>query len=79
MDVKTKTLRMAQVYAAIDEARAILGAIEEQASKFASGEEVRVVDVVKQVLQLKDAREQILISFIEAGLDDEFKANGACN
>ena len=79
MDVKTKTLRMAQVYAAIDEARTILGSIEQQASKFASGENVRMVDVVKQALQLKDARERILISFIEAGLDDELKANDACN
>lgn len=73
MNVKTKTICMAKVYSAIDEARAILNLIEEQASKFASGEDVRMMDVVKHALQMKDAREQILISFIEAGLDGETK------
>nr|DAZ55872.1 MAG TPA: hypothetical protein [Caudoviricetes sp.]DAZ83265.1 MAG TPA: hypothetical protein [Caudoviricetes sp.] len=73
MNVKTKTICMAKVYSAIDEARTILNALEEKASKFASGEDVRMMDVVDQSLKMKEAREQILISFIEAGLDGDFK------
>lgn len=70
MDIKNKTLKLAQTYTAINSARSILDVLEEQASKYASGESVDLAEFVKRCLSLKQAQERILTSFIESALDD---------
>lgn len=70
MDIKNKTLKLAQTYMAINSVRSILDVLEEQASKYASGESVDLAEFVKRCLSLKQAQERILTSFIESALDD---------
>ena len=70
MDIKNKTLKLAQTYTAINSVRSILDVLEEEASKYASGESVDLAEFVKRCLSLKQAQERILTSFIESALDD---------
>jgi hypothetical protein len=71
MDIKSKTLKLAQTYTAINNARSILDGLEEQTSNYASGDSFDLALFAKRSLSLKKAQEVILTSFIESVLDEK--------
>lgn len=66
MDVKTKTMKLADVFCSIDKARSILNAIEKQATACAAGGACDLKSLVGLCIKLKEERERILVSFIES-------------
>ncbi|WP_165649453.1 hypothetical protein [Sutterella wadsworthensis] len=66
MDVKNKTIKIAEVFCSIDKARSILNAIEKQAEAYAAGGSCDLQGLVDLCLKLKEERERILVSFIES-------------
>ena len=66
MDVKIKTVRLAEVFCSIDKARSILNGIEKQARECAAGGSCDLKGLVGLCLKLKEEREHILVSFIES-------------